>query len=216
MLITGFGNVMLSSTIGALSAHNVSPVRMSLKPIPAQISPASIFSIGFWWFECIWNKREIRSFLPVRIFNTVSPALSTPLYTRIKHKRPTYGSVAILNARPQNGSFASTFLSSSSPLDGLVPMIAGTSTGLGRNAATASNSRWIPLFLKAEPHNTGTIICWIVARRITLLISSTVIESGSSKKRSNRESSNSATDSISFARYSLAVSTKSSGMSMYL
>ena len=36
--------------------------------------------------------------------STVVPVFSTPEYTRMKDRRPTKGSVAILNARPQNGS----------------------------------------------------------------------------------------------------------------
>ena len=45
--ITGSGNFILSSTIGCFSSHKVSPVRISLKPTAAAISPASTFQQGF-------------------------------------------------------------------------------------------------------------------------------------------------------------------------
>ena len=61
------GQTIISNTIGASSSHNVSPVRISLKPTPAPISPAPITSTGFCLFECIWNKRDTRSFLPERV-----------------------------------------------------------------------------------------------------------------------------------------------------
>ena len=51
---TGSGKVICSSTIGAFSAQSVSPVRISLKPTAAQMSPATTVSIGFCLLECIW------------------------------------------------------------------------------------------------------------------------------------------------------------------
>ena len=68
--ITGSGKSMASSTIGASSAQSVSPVRISLKPTPAPISPQPITSLGFCLLECIWNKRDTRSFFPERELRT--------------------------------------------------------------------------------------------------------------------------------------------------
>ena len=68
--ITGSGKVILSNTIGLSSLHNVSPVFISLNPTAAPISPASIKSTGFCLLACICIILLIRSFLPVRVFNT--------------------------------------------------------------------------------------------------------------------------------------------------
>ena len=76
--ITGSGNVIDSSTIGAFSAASVSPVVVFLRPTPAAISPAMIESRSSRWFACIWRMRLMRSVLPVIVFRTRSPALSVP------------------------------------------------------------------------------------------------------------------------------------------
>ena len=76
--MTGSGNVIDSSTIGAFSAESVSPVVVSLRPTPAAISPAMIASRSSRWFACIWRMRLIRSVLPVIVLRTRSPALSVP------------------------------------------------------------------------------------------------------------------------------------------
>ena len=78
MPITGAGKLMLSSTMGAFSSQRVSPVRMSLKPTTAPMSPASNTSMGFCLFECIWKMRLMRSFLPERVFFTYEPAGNLP------------------------------------------------------------------------------------------------------------------------------------------
>ena len=57
----------LTEMFFAAASHNVSLVRVSLKPSPAPISPAPITSTGFCLFECIWNKCDTRSFLPERV-----------------------------------------------------------------------------------------------------------------------------------------------------
>ncbi len=58
----------------------------------------------------------------------------TPEYTRMKVSCPTNGSVMILNASALNGasSDAGRSISTSGPLSGSNPMIAGTSSGEGR------------------------------------------------------------------------------------
>ena len=77
--ITGSGNVIDSSTIGADSTDRVSPVVVCFRPTPAAISPAPISSRSSRWFACICRMRPIRSVLPVVVFRTRSPALSLPL-----------------------------------------------------------------------------------------------------------------------------------------
>ena len=76
--ITGSGNVIDSSTIGAFSAASVSPVVVFFRPTPAAISPAVIESRSSRWFACIWRMRLMRSVLPVVVLRTRSPALSWP------------------------------------------------------------------------------------------------------------------------------------------
>ncbi len=51
----------------------------------------------------------------------------------------------------------------------LEPITAATSKGLGKNAITASNISLTPLFLNAEPHNTGKNLTSNVALRIVAL-----------------------------------------------
>ncbi len=87
--ITGSGKSIASRMIGLFSSHSVSPVRISLKPTPAPMSPVPIKSFGFCLLECIWKRREIRSFFPERGLYTYDPASISPEYTRKKHKRPT-------------------------------------------------------------------------------------------------------------------------------
>jgi len=77
-LITGSGNVIDSSTIGAFSIESVSPVVVDLRPTPAAISPAVISSRSSRWLACIWRMRPIRSVFPVVVLRTRSPALSVP------------------------------------------------------------------------------------------------------------------------------------------
>ena len=76
--ITGSGNVIDSSTIGADSIASVSPVVVDLRPTPAAISPAPISSRSSRWFACICRMRPIRSVLPVVVLSTRSPAFSVP------------------------------------------------------------------------------------------------------------------------------------------
>jgi hypothetical protein len=76
--ITGSGNVIDSSTIGADSTASVSPVVVDLSPTPAAMSPAPISSRSSRWFACIWRMRPMRSVLPVVVFRTRSPALTVP------------------------------------------------------------------------------------------------------------------------------------------
>ena len=55
-----------------------------------------------------------------------------------------------------------------------VPLTAGISAGEGKYSITASNIACTPLFLKAEPQNTGTISLFNVRLRKPFLISSSV------------------------------------------
>ena len=76
---------------------------------------------------------------------------------------PTKGSVIILKASADKGSLSSAFLFiTSSSLSGDTPDTGGISKGDGRYLTTASKRSWTPLFLKADPHKTGTIFKSIV------------------------------------------------------
>ena len=74
--MTGSGNDMDSSTIGAESTASVSPVVVNLSPTAAAISPAPISSRSSRWFACIWRMRPIRSVLPFVVLSTRPPALT--------------------------------------------------------------------------------------------------------------------------------------------
>ena len=59
--MTGFGNFIASRMTGRSSSDSVSPVRVSLRPIAAAMSPASTSSISSRLFACICRSRPIRS-----------------------------------------------------------------------------------------------------------------------------------------------------------
>ena len=59
--MTGFGNFIASRMIGLSSSHSVSPVRVSLRPMAAPMSPASTSSISSRLLACIWSSRATRS-----------------------------------------------------------------------------------------------------------------------------------------------------------
>ncbi|MNC95387.1 hypothetical protein D3C83_124940 [compost metagenome] len=59
--MTGFGNFIASRMIACSSSHSVSPVRVSLRPIAAAMSPASTSSISSRLLACIWSSRPTRS-----------------------------------------------------------------------------------------------------------------------------------------------------------
>ena len=76
--ITGSGNCIDSSLIGAVSTASVSPVVVFLKPTTAAISPATISVRSSRWFACICRMRPTRSLLPVVVFSTRSPDWTWP------------------------------------------------------------------------------------------------------------------------------------------
>ena len=129
-------------------------------------------------------------------------------------RRPTNGSVAILNTNAQKGSLTLNFLTSVSPVLGFVPSTWPLSSGDGRYLITASKRNCTPLFLNDEPQVTGTIAISIVAFLMAAIISSGVIESGSSKNFSISASSYSAAASISLPLHSSHSATIFSGMSL--
>ena len=117
----------------------------------------------------------------------------------------------ILNASAAKGSSSEECLSTSLPSRS-TPLIAGMSRGEGMNSTTASIIFWIPLFLYADPHTTGTALHSQVALRSAAFISSA---EGSSPSRYIiiRSSSRSQIFSIISARYSSASSANCSGIS---
>ena len=127
---------------------------------------------------------------------------------------PTKGSVAILNAKAENGSSSLELLDVASSVFGLMPSIAFTSSGAGRYSMTASRTACTPLFLKAEPHSANVIS---FARTLSLrpfLISSSE-RSPSSKYFSIKVSFASAAASTSSSLNVSHLSCKSSGISVY-
>ena len=95
----------------------------------------------------------------------------------------------ILKASAANGSVSSGARSTcASSSFGRWPSTGGTSAGDGRYATIASRSGCTPLFLKADPHITGTPSPAIVARRIARCISS-IVGSSSCTNFSIRDSS---------------------------
>ena len=76
--ITGSGNSIVSSTIGASGAQSVSPVPVCLRPTPAQMSPAKHSWISSRWLACIISSRPIRSVRPLEALRTRLPAESLP------------------------------------------------------------------------------------------------------------------------------------------
>ena len=132
----------------------------------------------------------------------------------MKANRPTKGSVAILNASAAKGSETEGRRTSSSSVLGLIPLMASTSVGEGRNAHTASKTACTPLFLKEEPHIIGTNFISVTAPRTAARISSASMESGFSKYFSISVSSYSATSSSRRPRHSWTVSTRSAGIGM--
>ena len=92
-------------------------------------------------------------------------------------------------------------------------MIASLSSGDGKYLQTQSSKNWTPLFLNAEPQTIGIILISWAAFLNASWISSSEIESGSSKNFSSRLSSYSATASIRLARYFSTSAFISSGIS---
>ena len=82
-----------------------------------------------------------------------------------------------MNANAENASSSEGCLSIGASVLGSIPFTEPTSKGEGMYATTASSKGWIPLFLNAVPHNTGTITPLIVAILIAFFISSSVISS---------------------------------------
>ena len=85
----------------------------------------------------------------------------------------------ILKAIAASGSLSAGLRSTSLPLRSM-PLMAPRSSGLGRKSTTASSSGCTPLFLKAEPHRTGTNLRPTTALRISAL---SVASSGSLPSR---------------------------------
>ena len=124
------------------------------------------------------------------------------------------GSVATLNAKPQNFSSSLGLTSTFSSLL-LYPWMLGTSSGDGKKSTTASIIFLTPLFLKLEPQITGKNSDVKVPLRIHILISS-IVNSSPFKYFSIHLSSKFTISSIMIVRNSLALSTKSAGMSSTL
>src|SRR6266568_5139871 len=66
--MTGFGKRIASRMIGCDSSHSVSPVRVSLRPIAAAMSPARTSSISSRLLACICSRRPMRSLRSLVLF----------------------------------------------------------------------------------------------------------------------------------------------------
>jgi len=86
------------------SSQRVSPVVVFFKPTAAAISPEYATGISSLWLACIRRILPILSFWSLTELRQGVPAAILPEYTRKKQILPTNGSVAILNARAENGS----------------------------------------------------------------------------------------------------------------
>ena len=113
--ITGSGNSIVSSLIGASGAHSVSPVEVCFRPTPATMSPAKMSSRSSRWLACISRMRPTRSWRPVLAFRTFVPVPSLPEYTRKYVSFPTYGSAITLKASAAKGASSSAGRSASRP-----------------------------------------------------------------------------------------------------
>ena len=119
----------------------------------------------------------------------------------------------ILKARAEKGSLSSALRSSmSSGWFGRCPSVGGRSSGLGRKSTTASSMGCTPLFLKADPHRTGTTAAASVAVRRARRRSTAVMGS-SARYFSMMVSSKLDTTSMSWWRASSASAARFSGMS---
>ncbi len=76
--MTGSGKVIDSRITGWSGSTSVSPVKVSLRPTAAAMSPAWTSSISSRWFACIWRMRPIRSFLPFVELRRYEPDLRVP------------------------------------------------------------------------------------------------------------------------------------------
>src|SRR5579859_820451 len=121
---------------------------------------------------------------------------------RTKVRVPATGSFITLKASPTKGWSSDTWA---------MPSRAGMSCGDGRKSTTASSRVWTPLFLKAEPHSTGTKARAMVPWRMQRF---SVFSSGSSPLRyaSVTASSPSMASSIMALRASAALDASSAGI----
>ena len=76
--ITGSGNTIRSSTMGAPGSVRVSPVAASFRPTKATMSPVRISVTSSRLLACILRMRPTRSLRPLVALRTESPELSFP------------------------------------------------------------------------------------------------------------------------------------------
>ena len=76
--MTGAGKSIDSSVIGWAGSQSVSPVRVSVRPTQATMSPACASSSGSCLFACMRKRREMRCSLSIVESSISSPSLSVP------------------------------------------------------------------------------------------------------------------------------------------
>ena len=82
-----------------------------------------------------------RSLRSLEAFMIWLPALTAPLYTRTKWRRPTYLSVCTLKTSAVKGASSRGGRCSSFSVYGFIPFTGGMSLGLGRYETIASSTR---------------------------------------------------------------------------
>src|SRR6266550_4410647 len=99
------------------------------------------------------------------------PFFKVPWYTRIYVSWP-YRPSSSLKASPSNGAFAAGDRGTAGEDEGRFESYATVSAwaGLGRYAHTPSSKGWTPVFLIADPKNTGENLRPVVARRMAAAI----------------------------------------------
>mmetsp|Transcript_11814 Transcript_11814/g.41383 ORF Transcript_11814/g.41383 Transcript_11814/m.41383 type:complete len:272 (-) Transcript_11814:698-1513(-) len=205
--MTGSGtNIEVIASMGP--SVKVSPLWQST-PNMATISPAPTESMSSISSACMRTSRGVfmrcrRSTLVITL-----PRCSVPWYTRRYVSCPNRLSSS-LNASATSAwslSVTTSTLASSADRSSAKFLI---SVGLGRYCTTPSSSGCTPLFLKAEPMNTGQNSSAMVARRMAPC-SCSGVGSSSMRKSSPISSSTSARRSTSSCRFAAALSASSAG-----
>ena len=122
------------------------------------MSPANASLISSRLFACISSIRPIALALVLdRVHAGTSRSRSRRSRRATKVSEPTNGSFMILKASAgERRVVARPRARPPRRCPASMPSIGGTSSGDGRKSTTASSSGCTPLFLKAEPHSTGT------------------------------------------------------------
>ena len=143
------------------------------------MSPACTASTSSRRSANMRTMRPMRSRRPLVAFCSMEPVRNTPEYTRKKARRPTKGSVTILNTSAATGSSSAGARVTGCPFCGSAPSTGGTSSGEGKKSTTRSSRVCTPRFFSAEPQSTGCRRLLMVPARNAPSNSSSVMGSSS-------------------------------------